>query len=67
MNSDSPLRAIEQMDTDAFDLQEIKRVGKFWHFYYLLEAADIVIYLSFVIINGNLLKHAEITANILQL
>ena len=49
-----------KMDTDAFDFQEIKKNGavllSFDTFYSLIVAADIVIYLSFVIINVNLLK-----------
>ena len=50
---------IKQLDTDAFDLQEIKRVQQYftlWQFYSLIVAADIVKYLYFVIIEDNLLK-----------
>ena len=50
-----------QMNTDAFGLQEIKRVGQSFYFFdifysVILAATDIVFYLSFVIINGNVLK-----------
>ena len=44
------------MDTDAFHLQERKRLGQslgFDIFYSLILAADIVINLFLVIINGN--------------
>ena len=47
----------KQMNTDAFELQEIKRVEQ--SFYVLTNfilAAEIVIYLPFVIINGKILK-----------
>ena len=48
------------MDTDVFNLQEIKKSGTvslcFDIIYSLILAADIVVYLSFVIINGNLSK-----------
>ena len=44
------------MDTDAFDVQEGTVFLRFDIFYSLILAADIVIYLSFVIINDNLLK-----------
>ena len=48
------------MYTAAFDLQERKRVGQSFYvstfFYSLILAAEIVFYLSSVIINGNLLK-----------
>ena len=42
-------------DTDTFDLQEMKKGEKVF-FYSLIIAADIDIYLSYVIINDNLLK-----------
>ena len=46
-----------EMDTDAFDLQEIKcGTLSFDIFYSLILEAGIVLYLFFVIINGNLLK-----------
>ena len=59
------------MDTDAFDFQEIKSGAVFLlfdNFYSLILAADIVINLSFIKINGNLLKHMyiTITAKLLQ-
>ena len=55
------------MDTDVLDLQDLKGVGQsLYRFYSLVLAADIVIYLSFVIINGNLLKKVAVTAKLLQ-
>ena len=51
---------IKQIDIDAFDLQEIKRVGQSFYvltfFNSLILADDIVIYFSFIIINDNHLK-----------
>ena len=50
----------KQMDTYAFDLQEIQRVRQYicvlTLFHSLIIADDIVIYLTFAIINDNLLK-----------
>ena len=58
------------MCTDATDLQEMKKSGavllRLDIFYPLILAADIVIYLSFAIINGNLLKKVAVTAPLLQ-
>ena len=45
----------KQIDFDAFDLQKIKLVGSL--FYSLIIADNIVINLSFFMINGNLLKN----------
>ena len=59
----------KKMDVDAFDIQEIKRVRQslcFDIFYSLILAADIAIYLSFAIINDNLLKQAVVTAKHFQ-
>ena len=53
------------MDTHAFDLQEIKRVGQSFYVSLIL-ATDFVINLSFVIINGNLLKQVAVTAKLFQ-
>ena len=54
------------MDTNVFDLQEIKKCGAvfmFLHFYTLISAAGFVIFLSFInIINGNILKYVAVTA-----
>ena len=60
------------MHTDAFDLHEKKNDWgsfKFYaltFFYSLIVAADIAIYLSFIIINGNLSKAAKSIVRITQ-
>ena len=56
-------------DIDASDLQVIKRVGQSFYtltFFILYRSTVIVVYLSFVIVNGNLLKWLTITAKLLQ-
>ena len=54
------------MDRDAFDLQNIKKSGEvflyLFLFYSLILEAEIVIYIYFVIVNGNLLKCGAVTA-----
>ena len=52
-----------RMKTDVFDLQEIKSVGQSFLCFeiVLFFNQSIFIYLSFVIINGNLLKLVAIT------
>ena len=53
------------MDTDAFDLQEIKLVFLcFYIFYSLKLVPDIVIYLSFVIINKTGSSYSQIVSMI---
>ena len=57
---------IKEVGTDAFHLQEIKYRAVFLCFdifYSLIFAAVIIIYLSFVILNDNLLKYVAVTAN----
>ena len=55
----------KQMDTDAFDLQEIILLLSFYVFtFFILLVPDIVIYLYFVIINDNLLKNVSVTAKL---
>ena len=57
------------MQRDAFDLQNIKGGVVFTYFdilYSFIIADNFVIYLSFVIICGNLLKYIEVTAQLLQ-
>ena len=58
------------LDRDAFDLQNIKKSGSvFLYFdkcYSLILTDNIVIYLSFVIIYGNLLQYIAVTAELLQ-
>ena len=58
------------MDTAAFDLQEIKKVGQSFYistfFYSLILAGEIVIYLSSVVIYGYLLKQVAVIAELLQ-
>ena len=59
----------KQMETDTFDLQDIKSGTVFLSidmFYSLILAADIVIYLSFISMNGNLFKQVAVTAKPLQ-
>ena len=60
----------KQMDTNSLDLQGIKKIGAvflcFDTFYSLILAAGIVIYLSFVIINEELLKYVAVTANLFK-
>ena len=59
------------MDRDAFGLQIIKSVGQSIYiltflFFILILADGIVIYFSFVIIYGNILKYITVTAQLLQ-
>ena len=60
----------KQKDRDVFDLQNIKKSGPvflyFDHFFSLILADKNVIYLSFCIIYGNLLKYIAVTAQLLQ-
>ena len=59
----------KQKDRDAFDFQNIKRVGQslyYVSFYSFILADNIVIYFSFVIIYSSLLKHVTVTAHFLQ-
>ena len=58
----------KHMDTDTFVFQ-IKSgsvFSSFDIFYSLIKAADIVIYLSFVIINDNVLKYVAVTAKLFK-
>ena len=59
-----------KIDFDAFYLQEIKRVGQsfypFENCYSLILPDNIFIYLSLVIISGNLLKYITVPAQFLQ-
>ena len=56
----------KQKDGDAFDIQNIKSVGQFFIFGQLNFTAFIVIYLSFIIIYGYLLKYTAVTVQLLQ-
>ena len=61
----------KKKDRDAYYLQNINRVGQFFYIltvfiYSFILAAIIVIYLSVVIIYGNLLKYIAVTAQLLQ-
>ena len=55
----------EKKDRDAFDLQNKKKewgsLFKFWQFYSLILADNVVISLLFVIINGSLMKYVAVT------
>ena len=57
-------------DKDAFDLQNIIRVGQSFYsstlLYSLISATKSVIYLSFVIVNGNLLNCETVRPQLLQ-
>ena len=59
-----------KIDFDALYLQEIKRVGQSFYtvdnFCSLILSDNIVIYLSLVIIYGNLLKYITVTVHLLQ-
>ena len=67
-----------QVDFDAFDIQEIKEWGSLFifrqflysliltFFYSLILADNIVIYLSFVVMNASGLKYAVVTTELLH-
>ena len=56
-----------KIDFDAFYLQEIERVGQSFYILTMIILPDnSVIYVSLVIIYGNLLKYITVTAHLLQ-
>ena len=53
------------MDTDAYIVGQPFNLF-FYMLYYVVLEADIFIYLSFVFVNGNLLKYVKVLADIYE-